>query len=261
MSIRTRERAMLEADLHQAVRKQQLQLHYQPIIDMPSGRIAGLEALVRWQHPRLGLLQPDNFIPIAEDIGLVYAIDAWVLDEACRQLRTWQTEGQAGSDLIMSVNMSGHHLRGTDVFDRVVGAIQTHGLRPANLKLEVTESAVIRDATAACRMLQALKAAGVQLAIDDFGVGYSSLSYLRHFSVDTLKIDRSFVTALGEEPKATAIVQAVTLLAHVLGLNVTVEGVESSAQAAEIRRLGCDYGQGFYFSRPLPADEAVRLLS
>jgi len=260
MSIRTRERAMLETDLHQAVRKQQLRLYYQPIVDLASDQIAGMEALVRWDHPSLGLLAPDNFIPIAEDTGLIYAIDTWVLDEACRQLRTWQAGNPSRRGLVMSVNMSGDHLRGTDVFDRVVGALQTHELEPACLKLEVTESAVIRDATSACRMLQALKAAGVQLAIDDFGVGYSSLSYLRHFSVDTLKIDRSFVTALGEESKATAIVQAVTLLAHTLGLNVTVEGIETPEQAAEIRRLGCDFAQGFYFGRPLAAGEACRLL-
>ncbi len=248
-------RLRLEADLRRAIERGQLRVYYQPEVELRSGRMVGVEALVRWQHPERGLISPAEFVALAEDTGLIVPIGRWVLEEACRQGQRWLAYRRRGEPpLLISVNLSARQFAQPDLAEQVQQALQGSGLPAAHLRLEITESAVMADAEPAVRTLQALKELGVGLAIDDFGTGYSSLSYLRRFPVDTLKIDRSFVSALGKDKHAIVIVSAVVALAHTLGLNVTAEGIETAEQLARLRAVGCDRAQGFYFSPPVPAD-------
>lgn len=247
-----------EVRLRQAIARRELRLAYQPQIDLASGRLAGVEALVRWEHPEQGLLPPDAFVPLAEETGLILAIGSWALEEACRQARDWG-DGP-GPALSVSVNLSARQFQQRELVEEVARTLDLSGLSPSCLKLEITESAMMADADDAATTLHRLKALGVQIAIDDFGTGYASLDYLRRFPLDQLKIDRAFIAGLGRDDGDTAIVRAVVGLAHALGLDVVVEGVENTIQLERLRGLGCEQGQGFYFGRPVPAESIAGAL-
>jgi diguanylate cyclase (GGDEF)-like protein/PAS domain S-box-containing protein len=253
------DRLTLEAELRQALARDELRVDYQPIVDLGTGRIAELEALVRWQHPRYGLVPPARFIPIAEETGLIVPIGHWVLDQACRQAQDWRDALPDARDLAMSVNLSARQFRHPGLVADVVGVLRATGLAPGALKLEITESVLMQHMEGAIATMHELKALGVRLAIDDFGTGYSSLAYLKHFPVDTLKIDRSFVRGIGRDHGDVAIVRSVIALADSLHLAVTAEGIETAEQLEELQALGCDRGQGFFLARPA-SDDAVRLL-
>jgi EAL domain-containing protein (putative c-di-GMP-specific phosphodiesterase class I) len=251
----------LETDLRHALEHQEFLLEYQPIYSIHDGQLTEVEALIRWQHPTRGMLQPAVFIPLAEENGLIVPIGLWVLKEACQQARLWQDRYAEGAPLVMGVNLSARQFQQPQLVDDIVGILNATGLDAHHLKLEITESVLMDDADASLKTMQTLKRLGIRLAIDDFGTGYSSLSYLQRFPVDTLKIDRSFVKTLGRDPQSRAIVQSVMVLAKTLGLHVTGEGIETPAQEADLKSLGCDQGQGFLFSRPVPADTLEALLS
>jgi diguanylate cyclase (GGDEF)-like protein len=255
---RSLRRLELENQLHQALAREQLVLHYQPQFDLATGRIRGVEALMRWQHPELGFVSPAEFIPLAEESGLIVPIGAWLLETACRQARTWRDAGY--SDLVMSVNLSVRQFFREDIAHLVMHAIETNGLGADVLELEITESVAMEDVAYTTRTLEALAAGGVQLAIDDFGTGYSSLSQLKKMPVGLLKIDRSFVQDLTSCADDAAIVTAVITMAHRLGLKVIAEGVECDAQLEYLRAQHCDFAQGFLLGRPLPVWELEALL-
>ena len=261
MSDATLERIDLENDLRQALDRDELRLHYQPIVDLATDRVVGLEALVRWEHPRRGLVQPQSFIPLAEETGLILPIGEWVLATACRQAHVWRTR-YPDNPLLMSVNISARQFAQPDLADRI-GRILTETKLPADaLELEITESVVMDESEAGTRTLRKLRELGVRLVLDDFGTGYSSLSYLKHLPLDTIKIDRSFVTGLGDPGQANLpIVQAVISLAHGLGIEVVAEGIETVDEAARLRELRCDRGQGYVYSRPIPAQHVSRLMA
>lgn len=255
---RSLRRLELENQLHTALERQQLVLHYQPQFDLVEGRIRGVEALIRWQHPELGMIPPAEFIPLAEESGLIVPIGAWVLETACRQSHAWREAGFP--DLVMSVNLSVRQFFRDDIVRLVMQAIDKYCLTAHALELEITESVAMEDVAYTIRTLESLAAGGLQLAIDDFGTGYSSLSQLKKMPVKILKIDRSFVQDITTNPDDAGIVDAVITMAHRLGLQVIAEGVESEAQLAHLREQGCDFAQGFLFSRPLPAAELDPLL-
>jgi diguanylate cyclase (GGDEF)-like protein/PAS domain S-box-containing protein len=244
------ERLELGMELQTALERDELTLRFQPIMHLADGSIAGVEALVRWEHPRRGLVLPGVFIPIAEETGLIEPIGRWVLDEACRQAKAWQIRGVAAGK--MSVNLSGRQLQNPTVVDDVGGALARTGLDPGTLILEITESVLMSDTTESIDRLQALKVLGVQISIDDFGTGYSSLSYLRRFPVDALKIDKSFVDDLpGRSDDTYAFVRAIVQLGHTLRLETVAEGIERVEQWDALREIGCDFGQGYLFAPPL----------
>jgi len=230
-------------------------------VQLASGAVVGMEALVRWQHPVRGLILPAEFIPLAEETGLILPIGEWVLAEACRQATAWQALRAAGPPLIMSVNLSARQFEQPDLPARIARALEVSGLNPARLRLEITESTVMRDIRSAVGAIHALKALGVRLAIDDFGTGYSSLSYLQRFAVNTLKIDRAFVSTLHSDESTAAIVQAIAALACALGMDVTAEGIETDEQLVRVCAAGCDRGQGYYFAEPMPAPQAEAMLT
>ncbi|MDX1655685.1 MAG: EAL domain-containing protein, partial [Candidatus Competibacteraceae bacterium] len=235
----------------QALERQNLVLHYQPQVDLTSGQIVGAEVLLRWQHPQLGLLSPHRFIPIAEESGLIVPIGEWVLEEACRQARSWQ--GQGLTPLSLSVNLSTRQFIQSGLPDRVRRVLEDSGLAPNRLVLEITETQLMHDVKGAISTLQELKEMGVGLAVDDFGTGYSSLSYLKRFPLDHLKIDKAFVRDITTDPNDAAITQAIIAMAHSLRLKVVAEGVENRLQLAFLMERNCDLMQGFIFSRPLEA--------
>ncbi|MBX6342067.1 MAG: EAL domain-containing protein, partial [Thermomicrobiaceae bacterium] len=253
-------RLQLESDLRRAIERGEFLLHYQPQVQLPAGWIVGFEALLRWRHPRRGLVPPGEFIPIAEETGLIVPLGAWVLEEACRQARAWTDAIPSAADLVVSVNLSSRQFQQPDLVARVRDTLGRTGLSPRNLAIEITESAVMEDVEGAVATLQALAALGVQLMIDDFGTGYSSLSYLKRFPVHALKIDRSFVDGLGAEIEDTVISSAVVGLARALDLKVIAEGVESSAQVAHLQAMDCDRAQGYLFAPPIPAERVEGLL-
>jgi len=212
-----------------------------------------LKQVRRWYHPQRGLISPAEFIPLAEETGLIVPLGRWVLDEACRQLRAWHADPRCDPGLILNVNVSARQLQQRDLAASVRQILEAHQLPPQSLTLEITESCLMQESDAG--QLRQLAALGVNLAIDDFGTGYSSLAYLSRLPIDTLKIDRSFVARLGQEPESTAVVQTIIALAHALGLTVTAEGIETSAQAAHLQALGCTRGQGFLYAHPAPGAE------
>ena len=258
MSTQTLQRLEMESDLRWAVERDELRLHYQPLVDLRSGRIVAVEALLRWQHPVHGLVPPLAFIPLAEETGLIVPIGQWVLETACRQARAWQLAHPHKDPVRISVNLSARQFAQPDLVGEVALTLAETGLPPGTLELEITESVLMDDA--AVGALRNLRELGVHLALDDFGTGFSSLSYLKHLPLDTIKVDRAFVSGLGEDAADGPIVQAVVGLAHGLGIRVTAEGIETVEQLGWLRRLSCDRGQGFYFARPRPAEEIGELL-
>ncbi len=261
MTARAVERLDVETDLRRALERDELEVYYQPEIDLETGRIVGMEALVRWRHPRLGLVAPAEFIPIAEETGQIVAIGQWVLEQACRQAHAWQVKRLGGSSLILSVNLSAREIERPNLVEDVDRVLRETGLAPSALRLEITETMLMEDGPGTEATLRRLHDLGVWLAIDDFGTGYSSLSYLRRFPVDTLKIDRSFIAAMDSDEGTGAIVRAVTALGHALGMDVIAEGIETAGHLARVRGVQCDRGQGYHFSRPVPANEMGELLA
>lgn len=257
MNADAHEQMQLQGQLHNAIRNQEFLLHYQPQVSIESDRIVGAEALVRWQHPELGLIPPGKFIPLAERSGLVIPMGEWVLNEACRQARQWLEDGRP---LVVAVNLSALQFRRGNLLETVSNALKLSGLPAEMLELELTESILLQDVDVAIKTLHSLKTMGVQLSIDDFGTGYSSLSYLKRLAVNKLKVDQSFVRDMAEDPDSAAIVRAIIQLGHTLQLSVIAEGVENDAQLAFLRNYGCDEVQGYFFSRPVPSDEFVKLL-
>jgi diguanylate cyclase (GGDEF)-like protein/PAS domain S-box-containing protein len=253
------DRLQIESDLRMALERGELTLHYQPTIDLSDSRIVGFEALVRWQHPTRGMISPLDFIPIAEGTGLIVPLGRWVLAEACRQAVLWSTRG-ARTPVKMAVNVSVRQFDRSDLAAVVAEVLAETGLPAGQLCLEMTESVLMTDTEENLAQLVRLKSLGVSLAIDDFGTGYSSLAYLRRFPVDTLKIDRSFVERLGEQADDAALANTIIQLGQSLGMSTVAEGIEEYGQLAALREMGCDFAQGFYFSRPVPAEEAGRLL-
>lgn len=253
-------RMKLETDLRQADALRQYRLHYQPIVSLRTGRVTSFEALVRWQHPERGLVRPDDFIPVAEATGLILPMGLWVLREAAEQLRRWHAEFPTALPLSISVNLSCRQLSQADLIYQIERILLETGINACHLQMEITESVVMDHVESMLAELARLKALGVRLAMDDFGKGYSSLSYLHQFPFDTLKIDRSFISRIGSGGENTEIVKTIISLAHGLGLDVVAEGVESEHQSSHLRELGCQYGQGYLFSRPLGAEAAGQLL-
>ena len=251
----------LENDLRHAIGRNEMQLFFQPIIFLKTGRIAGFEALVRWRHPRRGLLGPGEFITLAEETGLIGQIGAWVLEEACRRMRGWQKRFPSDPQLTVSVNLSIRQFNQIDLVTEIVETLARSGWRGGRLKLELTESALMQNATRAAHILNQLKAADIDVSLDDFGTGYSSLSYLHALPFDTLKIDKSFIAGMGLERSKLEIVRAILLLAHNLKMDVVAEGVETVEQLAQLRALDCEYAQGYLFAPPLDAEAAETLLS
>ena len=260
MNMDAMENVRLHSQLHNALKNQELLLHYQPQIDLVSGHIIGAEALVRWQHPELGLVSPAKFIPLAERSGLIIPMGEWVLKEACRQAQAWRETCRL-PHMVIAVNLSAVQFKRGNIVETVTRALAQSGLPASQLELELTESILLHDMEAAMKTLHGLKEIGVQLSIDDFGTGYSSLSYLKRLAVDKLKIDQSFVRDMVENPEDAGIVQAIIQLGHTLQLTVIAEGVENDAQLDFLRNHGCDEVQGYLFSRPIPAEKYADLLS
>jgi len=248
MNQRVLERRRVETDLRQALRNDQLFLEYQPRFDLQGNRLAAAEALVRWRHPERGLLPPGQFIAVAEESGLIVAVSDWVLRTACKEAMGWRLP------LMVSVNLSSVEFQRGDLVARVEAALAASGLAPHRLELEITESVLLDDANVALLTMQRLKAVGVRLAMDDFGTGYSSLSYLRAYPFDALKIDRSFISDLGQSASSQAIIQAIVDLGKALALTVTAEGIETQAQCDQLRAICCEQGQGYLLGRPMPAE-------
>jgi diguanylate cyclase (GGDEF)-like protein/PAS domain S-box-containing protein len=258
MNAAASERLELENDLHQALRIGQIYLCYQPQVRARDGSVFGVEALARWRHPLLGDVSPLKFIPVAEESGMIEALGSWVLEEACRQLGVWRAEGVG--DIRMAVNLSAQQLRSPGLVQSVGAALKRHGLNGGDLELEITESVAMENPERAIDQLQALRDLGIQLAIDDFGTGYSSLAYLKRLPIQVLKLDRTFVRDIETDPSDAAISAATLALAHNLGLKVIAEGVETEAQRDYLIQRQCDFMQGFLFSKPLPADEALQFI-
>jgi EAL domain-containing protein (putative c-di-GMP-specific phosphodiesterase class I) len=253
------QRLLIESDLRRAIERQEFQIHYQPIVALSDQLLRGFEALVRWQHPVRGLIPPNDFVPIAEETGLIVPIGLWVLREACRQMRAWDGEFRDCGTLTVNVNLSARQCLHPTLVTDVAGVLAETGLEPQRLKLEITESMVLDGSTEMIRILRALRGLGVELALDDFGMGYSSLSYLQQLPVQTLKIDRSFVSGI-QTASNGEIVRAILSLASGLSMNVTAEGVETAEQADRLKDLSCEFGQGYFFDRPLTHDRAREVL-
>jgi diguanylate cyclase (GGDEF)-like protein len=254
-------RMQLETDLRRAVENQEFRTFYQAIVSLTDWKIFGFEALVRWQHPTRGLVSPAEFIPLAEETGLILWLGRWVLQEACSQMARWKIQFQGSAPEIVSVNLSARQCAQPDLVNQLAQVLRETGLDAHQLKLEMTESLVMQNVETASAMLKEMKALGVLLGIDDFGTGYSSLSYLSRFPIDTLKVDSSFVSRIGEDKENLEIVRTIITLAHNLRMDVIAEGVETAEQLSRLRDLGCEYGQGYYFSRPVPAEEANHLIA
>ncbi|BFM38709.1 EAL domain-containing protein [Synechocystis sp. LKSZ1] len=251
---------MIESDLRQAIRCPSLCLYYQPIIDLNTRTIRGFEALVRWQHPSRGMISPAEFIPIAEDTGLILPLGLWILETACQQMQDWKKVGLVDENMTMGINLSPKQFAQPDLVNRIDSIITKTGLPYRCLKLEITESAILDSVDSSAKIIRELKSRQIQISIDDFGTGYSSLSYLNQFPFNTLKIDRSFVEEVDTNPEKRAIIKTIIELAHTLKMDVVAEGIETNAQKSILRALKCEYGQGYLFSRPLSQADLTHFL-
>ncbi len=254
-------RFQMDSELRRALERNEFVLHYQPVVGLQSRQIEGWEALVRWKHPERGMVPPLDFISLAEETGLIVPLGKWVLEEACRQAGEWSRAYPSAIPRLMNVNISARQFQHRDLIGTVLEALRAADLDPGALKLEITESIMMKDPMASLEAMKTFKSMDIHLVIDDFGTGYSSLSYLKRFPVDTLKVDKSFVDGLGKDPESTAIVSAVISLAKSLGMRVTAEGIEHREQMDHLLQLDCDQGQGYHFSRPLPREAAEELLA
>jgi diguanylate cyclase (GGDEF)-like protein len=252
-----RRRFSIETELRRALDKDQLKLFYQPLINLKSGKVAGFEALARWNHEDRGEISPTEFIPVAEESGLILHLGRWAMDRATRTLADWDKRTKQKLPLYVGVNLSAIQVARDDIAGMVEGALKSSGLTGDRLTLELTESAIVQDPIRATRVFDSLKALDTTVAMDDFGTGYSSLAYLQRLPIDVLKIDKSFVSGMMVDPDAVAIVRAVLSLAEALGMSTTAEGIETVELATTLATLGCASGQGFYFAKPLEADEAL----
>jgi EAL domain-containing protein (putative c-di-GMP-specific phosphodiesterase class I) len=253
-------RLQVETDLRRAIETRAFEVHYQPIVSLRAGRISGFEALVRWRHPLRGLVGPLDFIPVAEDTGLIHDITRLTLTEACRQMVVWQRAFGDQAPAVMCVNVSSKLFGDPKLVSQLEAILASTGLEPSSLKLEITESAFINDMAAARVTLGHAQAMGIEWSLDDFGTGYSSLSHLHGLQIDTVKIDRSFVSRIGVERHGSEMVRAIVALAHTLGMDVVAEGVETPEHAARLIDLGCEYAQGFHYSRAVDAAAAGLLI-
>jgi diguanylate cyclase (GGDEF)-like protein/PAS domain S-box-containing protein len=250
----------LDTDLRRALERDEMSLHYQPIVSLTNGRITGFEALLRWQHSELGTISPADFIPLAEETGLIETLGQWVLRQACRQMLIWNESRPADKQLEISVNLSSRQFTQADLVNGIMDSVHGSGLGASSLKLEITESVLMENAQRSIAMLNQLKEFDIKVCVDDFGTGYSSLSYLHTFPIDTLKIDKSFIGDMSRNYQNLEIVRTITMLARNLRLDVIAEGVETPEQYAQLRALGCQFAQGFHFSRPVDVDKATRLI-
>jgi EAL domain-containing protein (putative c-di-GMP-specific phosphodiesterase class I) len=260
MHARAMKLLQVESDLRRAVEHHELVVYYQPIMSLETGRVRGFEALVRWQHPQQGLISPADFIPVAEETGIIVPVGQWVLGEACRQARIWQDQFPSDPPLTISVNISAKQFAQPGLIEQVEQVLKESGLAPGSLQLELTESVVMESIETATDLLHRLRALGVALSIDDFGTGYSSLNYLHNFPLDTLKIDRSFVSQIAGNNENTEIVQTIVTLARSLGMNVVAEGIETELQLASLQALECEGGQGYLFAKPMHTKAAEAFL-
>ena len=258
MQARVQDWQSLEGNLRSALDRNEFTLHYQPKVDLQTTEISGVEALLRWKHPERGLIQPLQFVPVAEESGLIVPIGQWVLQEACRQARAWLDAGLP--PVRMAVNVSAVEFMNRDFLPGVRAALLSTGVEPQNLELELTETVLMQDANGAIATLNALKSLGVQLAVDDFGTGYSSFSYLRKFPLDSLKVDRSFVSEINSESSNAAILKAMINIGKSLGHRVVAEGVETQSQLKFLQQSGCTEGQGFFFCHPVIAEKFAEFL-
>jgi EAL domain-containing protein (putative c-di-GMP-specific phosphodiesterase class I) len=252
-------RLELENKLRLAIEREELTIYYQPKVLLSTGIIVGMEALVRWDHPTFGLIAPKEFIPLAEEVGLINSLGRWVLGEACAESRRWQEQYPAAPPLVTSVNLSLGQFQGSDLVPEIAEILRQTGLNPSCLELEITESVIMEDVEYAIDLLEQLKKLGIRVALDDFGTGYSSLEALRGFPLDALKIDKVFVDGVSKSQKDTAVVQLVIDLAHGVGIQAIAEGVETIEQLTQLRAMGCDQAQGYYFWKPLMGEEAAAL--
>ena len=254
-------RLQLEADLREAINNQEFELYYQPIVSLKTLKIEGFESLVRWNSPKRGFVSPGAFIPIAEETGLIIPLGKWILQEACHQMHKWQTQFTHHSSLLISVNLSGRQFSQPDLVEQIEQTIEMTGLNRHNLKLEITESMVMDDIEDAIILLDQLKSMGLHLSMDDFGTGFSSFSYLHRFPMDTLKVDRSFVSTMTKGNKNIEIVSTIIMLGHKLGMDVIAEGIETEAEMKILQNLKCEYGQGYFFAKPVSTTDATKLLA
>jgi two-component system CheB/CheR fusion protein len=253
MNQQAEEKHSLGTDLHHALERNELLLHFQPIVDINSGKIAGMEALLRWQHPEQGMIPPLKFIPLAEETGLIVPIGEWVLRSACEHLKEWQDQDY---DVCrVAINLSSIQFRQKNLVETIARILEETGADPHLIELEITESLLMKNTDEVVETLRKLSDMGLEISIDDFGTGYSSLNYLKRFPIDILKIDRSFVTDIASDPDDATIVRAIIALAHSLHMKVIAEGVEDAAQLEFLREHACDEYQGYYFSKPVPASE------
>ncbi|NJR66455.1 MAG: bifunctional diguanylate cyclase/phosphodiesterase, partial [Leptolyngbyaceae cyanobacterium CRU_2_3] len=252
-------RLQMETDLRRAIERHELEVYYQPIVDINMQQINGFEALLRWHHPTLGMVPPTQFIPMAEEKGLIIKLGWWVLRQACQQMRSWQQQYDCCQSMMVSVNLSSKQFLQPDLLEQIDRILNETGLQPHNLKLEITESLFMTNTEATRFKLRRLRNNGIQLGLDDFGTGYSSLSYLHRFPINTLKIDRSFISHLGTNGENSEIIETITVLAHKLGMDVVAEGVETAEQLAQLRIIGCEQIQGYLFSPPVAASKMAKL--
>jgi len=255
------ERLELEDDLRTAIEEREFTIHYQPILDLGSREMLGMEALVRWNHPRYGMLAPMKFIPLAEETSLIVPLGEWILGEACLQTKKWSDQFGESFDISVTVNISIRQFQQNELVDIVRNALERSGLKPHSLILEITESFMMQETESTIAKLHELKKVGIRLAIDDFGTGYSSLSYLQRFPIDILKIDKSFIDKIGTGDEGRAVARAIIMMGDSLHLKTIAEGIERPEQIAALQKLGCEAGQGFHFARPLTPSAMEDFLS